>query len=355
MSRYNQPIADASVDNLLSVDGVVSVGEALQNGQRVISVGVESEAVADRLPATVDGMTVVWEIESRPGALSVGTPLLPEEGDGLPSPAAAAFGGRQRPVPPGVSISHAQITAGTSSFLATDGNTTYQLSNNHVLARKNEADVGDPILQPGSRDGGSQPDDVVGQLSGYVPWDMDGNNPVDVAWYEPSVDVTPVINRHDAPTIEIADPELGDEVTWVGRTSGVATGIVDKVHAAADIGNGSRVRFVDQFRIDNPLIPGDSGSPLFLDTDDGPVPVGLGFAGSDTHGWANYISNVESETGLSILPVPDQGNGGGNGGGDGPSQAGGGAAAMLLAGGLAAGYLYQNRDDLGSAIPGFGG
>src|SRR5450755_502852 len=57
--------------------------------------------------------------------------------------------GRFRPViPPGVSIGHYKVTAGTFGALVTDKSTGEKLilSNNHVLANSNDSVIGDAIL-----------------------------------------------------------------------------------------------------------------------------------------------------------------------------------------------------------------
>lgn len=73
-------------------------------------------------------------------------------------------------IPPGVSIGHYMITAGTFGILAYDATTGTPLilSNNHVLANSNDAFIGDAILQPGSTDGGQNPADAVAKLLRYA-------------------------------------------------------------------------------------------------------------------------------------------------------------------------------------------
>ncbi len=81
----------------------------------------------------------------------------------------------ERPVPIGVSTGHPDITAGTIGCRVTrvaDDNTTllyYALSNNHVYANLNKATIGDNVLQPGSIDGGVDPDDAIGTLAAFEP------------------------------------------------------------------------------------------------------------------------------------------------------------------------------------------
>jgi hypothetical protein len=70
---------------------------------------------------------------------------------------------------PGVSIAHYMVGAGTFGAVVRDVDTNEKLilSNNHVLANNNGARIGDPILQPGSLDGGISPSDVVAYLERY--------------------------------------------------------------------------------------------------------------------------------------------------------------------------------------------
>ncbi len=74
---------------------------------------------------------------------------------------------RFRPnIPAGVSIGHYKVTAGTLGAVVFDRSTgePLLLSNNHVLANSNEAEIGDVILQPGPTDHGARPEDTVAQL-----------------------------------------------------------------------------------------------------------------------------------------------------------------------------------------------
>ena len=75
---------------------------------------------------------------------------------------------RMRPARPGVSIGHFQITAGTFGCLVSKNGERLILSNNHVLANSNNAQVGDPVWQPGRADGGTSADQI-GALAEFVP------------------------------------------------------------------------------------------------------------------------------------------------------------------------------------------
>jgi len=78
--------------------------------------------------------------------------------------------GKWRPAPGGVSIGHYKITAGTFGAPVQDEETgeLLMLSNNHVLANSNNAEIGDPIYQPGPYDGGNA-NDTIARLSRFVP------------------------------------------------------------------------------------------------------------------------------------------------------------------------------------------
>lgn len=73
-------------------------------------------------------------------------------------------------IPPGVSIAHNLVTAGTFGMLVYDARTAEPLilSNNHVLANSNDSFIGDAILQPGPTDGGKHPTDAVAKLWKYA-------------------------------------------------------------------------------------------------------------------------------------------------------------------------------------------
>lgn len=301
MVRFNLPIPDSRAQELLALDGVSAVGEGQRRGQPVIVVTISDPSVARRLPGSINGVPVVTEVDSAPGLAAPGLPLADDNPQQLPRPVSSGTVARHRPVPAGVSIGHKDITAGSSSFLATDGSKVYQLSNSHVLAQYGQANVGDAILQPGKADGGTESDDAVGQLAGHVPVNQ-SDNLVDLAWYEPSVNVSDEIRNVGVPIAETQDPEVGDTVTFAGRTSGVTQAKVDQANVVIQLGGSGRT-FTNQFRIDKPLIPGDSGSPVVVHTDNGPRPAGLGFAATNQVGFCNYISSVEEESGLSIIPT----------------------------------------------------
>lgn len=315
MVRYSVPISDSTVDRLLAIDGVVGVGEGIENGQQAIIVSVEDEQTADSadIPAELEGLPVFIEVTGGAGLASAGLPIAGSNAppSSLPRPVSLEFTRPARPVPAGVSIGHYRVSAGTSSFLATDGSEVFQMSNSHVLAMYGDAMKGDPILQPGKHDGGGL-EDKVGSLAGDVEVNDSGNK-VDLAWHKPTETVSTDIETVGTPIAEGEDPEPGDEVTFIGRTSGLDTATVDRKNYTIEVGEERR-QFVDQFRIDTPFLPGDSGAPVIKEDDDGNIiPVGIGFAATENFGIAMPISSVVEESGLKIIDpasfVEDNGDG----------------------------------------------
>src|SRR5438093_5142517 len=73
-------------------------------------------------------------------------------------------------------ISNAFCCSGTLGALVSDGTSQYILSNNHVLARTDQALSGEDISQPGLIDNGCKPATIVADFTSAVPL---GNN-VDV-------------------------------------------------------------------------------------------------------------------------------------------------------------------------------
>ncbi len=240
---------------------------------------------------------------------------------------------RWRPVvPPGVSIGHYRITAGTFGCLVRRGGEVFILSNNHVLCDCNRGQEGDAILQPGPTDGGTT-DDRIATLADCVPLDF-GTAPPECSIAEWSarllnyvagafgshhrlqaVKQTEGVNRVDAALARPLSPDLvsneilyigipagvgtatlGTEVQKTGRTSGHTQDTITQIDATLRVNyNGPTALFTGQLVAGPMSQPGDSGSAV-LDMD-GRV-VGLLFAGSE----ATTIMNPVDEV-LSALDV----------------------------------------------------
>ena len=191
----------------------------------------------------------------------------------------------RKPVQPGNSIGHVQVTAGTLGAFVKLDKQLMILSNSHVLALSGKAKKGDDILYPGKHDGGKKPKDLVAKLVDYVPFQPGGGfvNHVDCALAEPLesriADIKQEIKGLGLPK-GIIKAKRDMKVTKVGRTTGKTTGRVVDVNFRTTINYAGvgLVGFLDQVLCTRYTEGGDSGS-LVIDKESGKA-VGLHFAGS---------------------------------------------------------------------------
>lgn len=246
---------------------------------------------------------------------------------------------RHHPPMPGVSIGHKNVTAGTFGCVVKKDGLSYILSNNHVLAASNNAELGDDIYQPGPYDGGTS-EDTIGSLAEFVPivFDSGGGdhldpptcpiakatagvanvaaktlgrkhrlqavkpgeitNKVDAALADPFDAVDDEIIQIGKPA-GFADADFGMILQKYGRTTRYTTGEVVLIDATVRVqyGAGKVATFTDQIVAGAMSQGGDSGS-VVLDMDRNLV--GLLFAGSDTTTIINPISEVFVALGLSL-------------------------------------------------------
>lgn len=232
--------------------------------------------------------------------------------------------GRYRPMPGGVSGGHPRITAGTVNPMVIHG-VKYIISNNHVLANSNDAELGDQTWQPGPHDGG-QPSDTIGHLLRWVQIHFEDDpstcpianmiigffnflaklfrrhsrlctksvefNTVDAA-------IARAVNDNDLADeiLDIgvpagfAEAHLSDAIKKSGRTTEVTHGTVLDTEGAAKVDYGSHgvAMFENQIITTKIAEGGDSGSLVLNDRNE---IVGLLFAGSNTMTIVNKISNV---------------------------------------------------------------
>jgi len=269
----------------------------------------EALSKADLVPSKLEGMQT--------DVLAIGEPIA---GGGEPPEAGIqSLAKRIRPAEGGYSVGHFKITAGTIATCVYDilpGGTIsppthgigvppryYILSNNHVLANSNAAALGDPILQPGPFDGGTDPADRIARLSRFIPITFDP--PVPRALHRNLVDAAVAQGEFHDLDREIywigyvrgwrlkQNVAVGTVVQKTGRTTNYTTGRITAINATVDVGyGGGRVaRFIDQIVTTNISAGGDSGS-LVTTLDD--VAVGLLFAGSSVATIVNQIENVRS-------------------------------------------------------------
>lgn len=298
---------------VLIIDGKKEVGGAI-TGRDSIRVGVISKVPMkllkpkDRIPKRVNGM----------------------ETDVFVTPEIHAFVDRTtryRPMPGGVSVGHPAVSAGTGTPILFPGHKELLiLSNDHVLANSNDAEIGDQTWQPGKADGGS-PIDTIGHLSKFAPIHFEDEesicpiarflvwlanslagvlgrktripppqsfqlNAVDCAVSIPldPADVSDEILDIGKPT-GFTVAKVGDAIKKSGRTSELNHGTVQSTNGIARVnyGGGRIAVFADQIITTKIADPGDSGSVVL--NEDNKV-VGLLFGGSDAITVVNKISNV---------------------------------------------------------------
>jgi len=150
------------------------------------------------------------------------------EGAGIPQK-------KYRPVQPGVSAGSVESSAGTICCLVRDkagSRNQYFLSSEHVFA--GEPGVG--IVQPSPFDGGSAPRDQIARVARTVKPDVNAENRIAGA-LAAITENTPV--NPDCFAIGafagVADVSSGEQVTLVGRTSGVSEGQVIAVDSVTSI------------------------------------------------------------------------------------------------------------------------
>jgi hypothetical protein len=323
----------------------VSLGYRYKKGKRkeqlCIVVGVARKLSAEvvrsdkLLPAKFDGIAI--DVQEKPiKAQDVPTLSLVQ---------------KRRPCPPGYSIGHVSISAGTLGFYAKRGASDDWLvfSNNHVLADSNGGKPNDKVIQPGKADGGFSGEDLFAWLRDYVTINFDGNgdkkkaaswawrawkwpanaiarlakceyrlqvgvpgsidqpspNLVDLAWAKPTtqgnVDLDMPFDLGQVTGIR--DLQLGDRVRKVGRTTELTTGAVVGVDSKVRVSYGTDgvALYDDQLEIKADSgdfsAGGDSGSAILtMDNYLG----GLLFAGGGGVTIANPIRHVVALSGMRL-------------------------------------------------------
>jgi len=328
---------------------LTTVKKALKNHRiqlldrtNVVAAGVGYKITGVQKTTT---LSIVCSVSKKVAASQLSsTDLVPATLDGMPTDvietgvirALQSPTEKYRPAPGGVSIGHRDITAGTLGCLVKMDGRSVILSNNHVLANSNAAEIGDPILQPGPYDGGRYPEDHIADLEQFVPINIIGLpsdcptatgiasllnriarlfgssvqlQAIDQQAIENLVDaaIARPLNPEDVKdeilqigTIQGAtEGELGMVIKKSGRTTGLTTGEIQQVDVTVNVqyGEGKIAQFTDQLMGGAMSQGGDSGSAVL---DESNHLVGLLFAGSDTTTIMNRIQNVFSALGVSL-------------------------------------------------------
>jgi len=215
---------------------------------------------------------------------------------------------RSQPLRMGVSIGHIDGTVGTLGCFVTDATESSNpsvliLSNNHVLAKENDANRNDVIIQPSILDNGTS-SDCIGRLERFIRLQSTAINHMDCAVARLNEDV-PFDSEHRINGLYTAElpTYIGEPVSAFGRTSGLIRGRISAVEL-----NGVKTRY-DMGDLDfNNVIqiegdgstpfgqPGDSGSLVISESGEA---LGLIFAvsnagGSNGKGWtyANPLPEI---------------------------------------------------------------
>jgi hypothetical protein len=323
-------IKQQNVTHLLRRNNVVGVGVGYKESEGVVTdelavvvnvaqkLPVAQLVEAERVPKIIDGVkTDVIET----GRFLAGQAATPGPRDRWRSA-----------IPAGVSIGHAEVTAGTLGCLVRRGSEIFILSNNHVLANVNNAKPGDAIIQPARYDGGGTAD-KVGTLVQFIPLDFGGEaansgvatgiekllnwvtktigsnhrfityrtspgeNLVDVALARP---LDPA--QFKADILNLGRPQgwreakLGMSLQKTGRTTGYTQGRITQIDVTISVDyNGRTATFTHQLIASGMSAGGDSGSLMM---DEEKYAIGLLFAGSSAATLINPIQTV-----LQLLKV----------------------------------------------------
>jgi len=288
--------------------GFVGIGHSEAEGE--VIVFVEDEQTKQRVPRSFNGYTVRTEVTGKIQALStqVAEPL---------ADVSTERRGEVRPLVGGVSLS-AWIQ--DLYYTGTLGMVTYDdkiLSNAHVIAMHPVTyeflDIGTPVIQPGSGDGGRE-GARVGELENYIPIDFDeeAENYADAAigTIDGGVDASYGEQFNEGGNYWIegwTGVSIGNTVRKSGRTSGVTTGevIFTNISVWVDY-DGHEAHFVDQIAVaqDNYSFagPGDSGSAVDKDGEF----VGLVFAGAPNYAFINKAQYIINGLGIAVEPLENQ-------------------------------------------------
>src|SRR5437773_6419056 len=294
-------------DALLEIPGVIGTAVTVQPDGRPGMLLLLDRPGVTGLPLMLDGIPVTQRVTGMLMAFSDPTQ-------------------RQRPAPMGFSVGHPAITAGTIGARVRDAlGRVYILSNNHVLANSNGANLGDPEYQPGPFDGGTAADQIA-TLSDFqvISFAANGTNTIDAAIALSTTAVldnaTPADDGYSMPNSTIFGDANGDglfddrnallglNVQKYGRTTKLTRGQITGINATVTICYAvsgftctKTARYVDQLLISPGGFSGGGDSGSLIITDDANLnPVGLLFAGSSSVTIANRIDLVLNRFGVTI-------------------------------------------------------
>ena len=239
-------------------------------------------------------------------ALSIGPSLLADGGANhqVANPHFGVSGGNVN------DITARFCCSGTLGSLVTAGGVNYILSNNHVLARGDQAAVGEDISQPGRIDNNCALPPIVADFTTASPL---GTN-VDAALAQlrtGTMDATGFIEDIGTISSTVKVPAVGLAVAKSGRTTGFQTGTISSINTSVSVqyqkscGSGKKfvVSYTNQVVINSSTFSagGDSGSLIVSNNSPScRQPVALLFAGSSTTTIGNPISEVLNKLTIAL-------------------------------------------------------
>lgn len=292
--------------------GLVGIADSETAGE--VIVFVEDELTAQTVPACSKGYAVKTEVTGKIEAFSTevveALTEVSEERQGEVSPLVG-----------GISLSaYVRRGIGVHPYAGTLGMITYDnkiLSNAHVIATHPDTgdflDIGTPIIQPGSYDGGRL-NDQVGELEAYIPIDFTAGakNYADAATgsIDDGVAASAGEQFYEGGNHWIegwTEVSKGDIVRKSGCLTGVTTGQVIHTNVSVVVWYGDRsAYFADQIVVTQEnwsfAAPGDSGSAV---DKDGKF-VGLLFAGSERSAVISKAEHIIDGLGIAVEPPAGQ-------------------------------------------------
>jgi len=244
-----QPTVQLAAREIAAQDpDIHTVGLTVRRGQPVLLAVRRTtlRAQATKLPRHVEGLPLRVEEAVHPLVPLYKIPGAQAQAASLPEQE------QQRPLRLGLqvqnithdvrdgSVGNGYRTVGTLGCFVLRGGAVQMLSNNHVLAGENGAHLGDRIQQPGALE--LVLEQVVAELSAFVPLTFtpegqlgmdEGVNVVDAATARLTAGVDHLrayLPHHPvrAPG-SVREPQLGERVYKVGRTTGLTRGQVSAV------------------------------------------------------------------------------------------------------------------------------
>jgi hypothetical protein len=277
--------------DLLNKKNVIAVGigqkwsKGKNTGKEALLVFVSSKEEetdlkpSDLIPKSLDNHTT--DVVGRTGTLK-----------------ALALTDKVRPFKAGYSCGHTKVTAGTlGAWFKDKDDELVGLSNNHVLANENRTNRKAWIVQPGVYDDPNWRPNFAGRLKNHVKLRR-GYNTQDSAIFKPELPVDTILENIGAVKGWNDNPQVGDSVQKLGRTTGYTIGKIIAIGATVQVQYDRGVyTFRDQIITDYMSQGGDSGSLL---CDMGGNATGLLFAGSNTVTIHNKIKYPRNAYGLKI-------------------------------------------------------